>query len=276
MDNETDSLPSASRKGIQSINIGFSILAVLMDSAVPLPLKTISEKSGLSPSKIHSYLVSFTELGMVEQSEHTGFYSLGVLSLKLGLAYLNQADLFAVARPVMNRLAVEVGQTVFLGVWGNRGPTIVHRLDGPYSQTVFDLRIGSVLPLLSSALGRNFAAHLPEGVIAPLLQAELNNLPPSVRTGQVSDYPTSKAEAAALFQQVREQGVSVSRGLLLSDFTAISAPIFDYSHTLCAGLTIMGRTDVLDDALTGVPVNKLKAAAAEISRLRGMVASTTT
>ena len=51
-------------------------------------------------------------------------------------------------------LADKIGVTVFLGVWGNRGPTIIYRVDGPLSETVLDIRVGSVLPILRSAVGR--------------------------------------------------------------------------------------------------------------------------
>jgi DNA-binding IclR family transcriptional regulator len=65
------------RKGVQSIEIGFSILDVLANSTRPLPLKRISQLSHLPPSKVHSYLVSFTTLNMVRQDATSGHYGLG-------------------------------------------------------------------------------------------------------------------------------------------------------------------------------------------------------
>ncbi len=252
----------ALKKGIQSIDIGFSILTVLMKSAIPVPLKTISEKTGMSPSKIHSYLVSFCNLGMVEQNESTGFYSLGPYALKLGLGYLDQIDLFSVAKPLMYDLAVEIGQTLFLGVWGNRGPTIVYRVDGPYSQTIFDLRIGSVLPILDSALGLNFAANLPFSLIEPIIQSELKLSKNKARFKNEKDVKKH-------LETIRTEKISTCRGALLTDFTAISVPIFDYSGTITAGLTIMGRIDMLDDNPKGATANTLKMAGEKISLSRG-------
>ncbi|WP_369048156.1 IclR family transcriptional regulator [Tenacibaculum sp. UWU-22] len=251
------------KNGIQSINVGFSILDVLLKSPKPLPLKEISESSGLSPSKIHSYLVSFLNLGIVEQNTSTGFYSLGNYCLKLGLGYLDQVRLMAVCKPVMEELAHDLGHTVFLGVWGNRGPTIINRVDGAFSQTIFDLRIGSVLPLLTSALGKNFSAYLPETIINPMLIEEIQ------LNGNNSNFPNGLADIQEMLKNIREKGISQSRGGILSDYTAISVPIFDFSSTIIAGLTIMGRINRLDDRDDGNASKLLKEAGRKISIDRG-------
>lgn len=253
------------KNGIQSINVGFSILDVLLNSPKPLPLKEISERSGLTPSKIHPYLVSFLNLNIVEQNTNTGFYSLGNYCLKLGLGYLDQVELMAVCKPVMQELAHDLGHTVFLGVWGNKGPTIINRVDGAFSQTIFDLRIGSVLPLLSSALGKNFAAHLSETIITPMITKEI------AKNQNVLGIPKNLNEAEEMLKEIRLNGVSQSRGGILSDYTAISVPIFDFSRTIIAGLTIMGRVHRLDDRINGSASKLLKEAGRKISINRGFI-----
>lgn len=258
----------SARKGIQSIEIGFSILTVLMGSTRPLPLKTISSLSGLPPSKIHSYLVSFTALGVVTQQADTGRYGLGPLALKLGLGFLDQFDLFSATRPVMASLADEIGATVFLGVWGNRGPTIIYRVDGPLSETVLDIRVGSVLPILRSAVGRNLAAHMPTSIIRPLVTQELSQLAVGADRDSVDD-PHTLLTVEKMFEMVRSAGISRVRGGLMSDFTALSVPIFDYSGATYGALTVMGRYNSFDDDLAGPAAAKLKAACAEISTACG-------
>lgn len=253
------------KNGIQSIDVGFSILSVLVNSSTPLALKTISAKSGLSPSKIHSYLTSFINLGVVEQHVSTGFYSLGPTCLKLGLGYMDQVNILTASQPIMLDLAQDVGQTVFLGVWGNRGATIVNRVDGPYSHTIFDLRIGSVLPLLTSALGKNFAAHYPKSFIEPFIVEELE------RQGSFSGRLASLSEVYDMLDTVRANGISTSRGQLLSDFTSLSVPIFDFSNMIYAGLTVMGKIDVFDDRLDAKPAQLLKEAGRKLSALVGGV-----
>ncbi|SKB81968.1 transcriptional regulator, IclR family [Soonwooa buanensis] len=251
------------KRGIQSINVGFSILKALMQSQYPLPLKEISEQIGLSPSKIHSYLVSFQEEEMVQQNPETGFYSLGTSCLKLGLAYLDQFDLTELCKPHMRQLANDLGHTIFLGVWGNRGPTIIYRLDGTYSETLFDLRIGSVLPILTSAVGKNFAAHLPENRVMPSLIEELKS-----NKGELN-LDENLRNVEEMLATIKKDGISQGRAEMLSDLTAISVPIFDFSNNMIAGLTIMGKIGGLDDRINGSAAKMLKQAAFEISQKRG-------
>jgi len=247
------------QKGIQSIEVGFSIIDVLLKSSSPLPLKEISIRSGLTPSKIHSYLVSFSNLGLVEQDLNTNHYNLGPFALQLGLGYLEQVNLFSITKPIMEDMALKLNQTIFLGVWGNRGPTIIYRVDGVNSQAIFDLRIGSVLPILKSALGLNFAAHLSESVSKNFIDLEFST----------TDLYSTRAELNNALKTIRDNGVSKSNGKLLSDYTAISAPIFDFSGTMIAGLTVMGPVNKLNDTLTGNAVKILKEGALEISMSRG-------
>lgn len=260
---------SPQRKGIQSIEVGFSILSVLMASARPLALKTIAEKSGLSPSKIHSYLVSFCALGVVVQQPDSGLYGLGPYALKLGLGFLDQFDLFSATRPAMSRLAEDIGATIFLGVWGNRGPTIIYRVDGPLSQAVLDIRVGSVLPILRSAVGRNLAAHLPSSLVRPLIAAELERFMPGTTDSDTIENPQTPMTVEKMLEAIRETGISRCRGGLLSDFTALSVPIFDYSGSVYGALTVMGRFSHFDDSFDGVPATKLKDTCAEISSACG-------
>ena len=248
-------------KGIQSINIGFSILSILMASGNPMPLKELSRRSGFSPSKVHSYLVSFTNLEMVSQDPETGMYSLGPFALKLGMGYLDQVDLFSMAKPLMQKLAFELGHTIFLGVWGNRGPTIVFRIDGPESLAIFDLRIGSVLPLLNSALGLNFASHMSASTVESFIKHEL-------KIGGAHGFSNMKAVQETL-GEIRIRGISRSRGQLLSDFTALSVPVFDFSGSILAGLTVMGRIGVLDDDYDGKSARILKETGCQFSIARG-------
>lgn len=253
------------RKGIQSIEVGFSILSVLMKSARPQPLKLISQQSGLSPSKVHSYLITFCSLEVVVQHAEMGTYSLGPYALKLGLGFLDQFDLFSVTKPEMGRLAEELGVTIFLGVWGNRGPTIIYRVDGPVGQAVLEIRVGSVLPVLRSAIGHNLAAHLPISLVRPFINAELEQISPTSSSSDSIENPQTHVTVDRMLKNVRREGISRCRGGLLTDFTALSVPIFDYSGSVYGALTVMGRINSFDDSLEGEPARKLEETCCAIS-----------
>lgn len=258
-------VPKPKRRGIQSIEVGFKILDVLRKAGRPVPLRLIAEKTGFAVANIHHYMISFQEVGVVRQDTDTGFYGLGPYALKLGMAALEQFDVFTAARPVMANLATSVGHTVFLGVWGNRGPTIVYRIEGESSRPIVELRVGSVLPLTCSALGRNFLAHLPRSLTEELLQQELQGTESAQQQTPGLDAPISAAEVEALVTEIKAQGLSRCRNALLPHFTSLSAPVFDHFGEIVAAMTIMGPIGVLDDDMNGTIAKALKVGAEAIS-----------
>ncbi|MDA9510764.1 transcriptional regulator [Bradyrhizobium sp. CCBAU 11386] len=255
------------RRGIQSIEIGFKILDYLRTEMRPVPLKMIAANTGMSAANVHYYLVSFQAVGIVRQESDTGCYALGPYALKLGMAAIEQFDVFAVARPAMTELATTIGHTVFLGVWGNRGPTIIYRVEGGASRPIIELRVGSVLSLLRSALGRNFLAHLPRSLTGEMLDQELKE--ERSRETRVDDAPTTKAEVEEMMDTIRRDGISRCRDALLPNFTSLSAPIFDQGGFMIAAITMMGPIGILDDDLKGPTATALIAHARALSATAG-------
>src|SRR5512139_512284 len=160
------------RAGIQSVEVGFALLQALGEADGPLMLRDLARAADMSAAKAHRYLVSFQRLQLVVQDASSTRYDLGPAALKLGLASLERLDAVKLARERVARLMEEIGHTLALAVWGNHGPTIVHWEESPSAVTV-NLRLGDVMPLLSSATGRCFAAHVSREAIAPLLCTEL-------------------------------------------------------------------------------------------------------
>src|SRR5574343_872547 len=136
--------------GIQSVEVGFSLLDVLARAAGPLMLRDLAAAAGMSAAKAHRYLVSFQRLGLVAQDPLSTRYDLGPSALRLGLASLSRLDPVRLARARVDALLGETGHTMAIAVWGNQGPTIVHWSEAPQTVPV-SLRLGDVMPLLTSA-----------------------------------------------------------------------------------------------------------------------------
>lgn len=255
------------RRGIQSIEIGFRILDYLRTELRPVPLKMIAANTGMSAANVHYYLVSFQAVGIVRQEADTGCYALGPYALKLGMAAIEQFDVFTAARPAMTELATTIGHTVFLGVWGNRGPTIIYRVEGGASRPIIELRVGSVLSLLRSALGRNFLAHLPRSITEQMLDQELKE--ERSRHARIDDAPATKIEVEEMVAAIQRDGISRCRDALLPNFTSFSAPIFDQTGFMIAAITMMGPIGILDDDLKGTTATTLLAHARALSATAG-------
>ena len=85
------------RAGIQSVEVGFTLLQALAGAGRALMLKDLAGTAGMSAAKAHRYLVSFLRLDLVVQDAR-GRYDLGPAALHLGLATLQRQDPVRLAR----------------------------------------------------------------------------------------------------------------------------------------------------------------------------------
>ena len=248
------------RAGIQSVEVGFALLQVLAQGPGAWMLRDLAARAGMPAAKAHRYLVSFQRLGLVVQDSRTTRYDLGPAALQLGLSALARLDGVRLARERVPALVEEIGHTVALAVWGNHGPTMVHWEESAQSVTA-NLRLGDVMPLLSSATGRCFAAHMAPEAVAPLLQEELAGATRMRRT----DLPSTMAEVNALLAEVRVRGAARVVDTLLPGIVAFCAPVFDADGHLVLGVTTLGSIATFDPAWDGAIDTALRAATVRLS-----------
>jgi len=183
----TDETSERGQRGIQSVEVGGQLLIALAHSGRPMALKDLAREAGMAPAKAHPYLVSFGKLGLIAQDEASGRYGLGPLAMQLGLISLQQFDPVRMATPLLRELAQELGHTMAVAVWGNRGATIVRIEEAPSAVHV-NMRHGTVMTLRGTASGMLFAAHLPrEQVLATLAGVELEDGPAKADAFRVVD-----------------------------------------------------------------------------------------
>jgi DNA-binding IclR family transcriptional regulator len=248
------------RAGIQSVEVGFGLLQALGAAPGPLMLRDLARAANMSAAKAHRYLVSFQRLQLVVQDAASTRYDLGPAALQLGLASLSRLDAMKLARERIAPLMEQVGHTLALAVWGNHGPTIVHWEESPQAVTV-NLRLGDVMPLLSSATGLCFAAYAPKEAIAPMLREEMARAQKQGRT----DIPATLAEVRALLDEVRRRGGARVADTLLPGIVGFCLPVFDSDGHMALGMVALGPTGSFDSDWGGAVEGPLRAAANQLS-----------
>jgi len=247
-------------RGIQSVEVGGQLLIALAHHGRPLALKDLARAADMPPAKAHPYLVSFIKLGLVEQDGSSGRYGLGPLALQLGLISLQQYEPVRLATPRIEELAQQIGHTVAIVVWGNRGPTVVRVAEAP-SPVHISMRHGTVMSLRGTASGRLFAAYLPLAQVLAAIAAE-----------DLFDAPAPEgidAELAALLAQTREAGIGSSRDGAVIGVSALAAPVFDDRGRIAISLTAIGPSGSFDLDLGGDMALALRRAGVELSRQLG-------
>ena len=250
-----DQASTRAPRGIQSVEVGGALLVALAHVGRPLPLKDLAQAAGMAPAKAHPYLVSFIKLGLVSQESEGGRYGLGPLAMQLGLISLQQYDPVRLATPAIETLAAELGQTVAIAVWGNRGPTVVRVAEAP-SPVHVSMRHGTVMSLRGTASGRVFAAHLPPGEVRAALEL-------------IGENHRLDAPFQTLLAEVRATGLASTQDAVVPGISALAAPVFDQQQRIVLCLTVLGPSMGFDLSAGGRMAVPLKQAARQLSRQLG-------
>src|SRR5471032_2039327 len=256
----SDPAEEKSRSGIQSIEVGFRLLDVLTNEPRAMMLRDLAQRAGMSPAKAHRYLVSFLRLGAVSQDPVSGRYELGGFALQMGLARLARVDGVKLARIALTGLRDRLDLTVGIAVWGNQGPTMVHWMESSHPAKA-SLKLGDVMPLLSSATGLLFAAYLPSSKTAAMLERELAD---SRRSSHMSG-PRTREEVERVLADVRQHEAARVEGMLLPTIHAFCMPVFDSTGDLALGLVALGHEGAFDIRWGGEIDTALRECAGQLS-----------
>nr|WP_100228015.1 IclR family transcriptional regulator [Cupriavidus basilensis] len=233
------------RQRVQSAQTGMTVLKGLANLGGRASLTALATRIGESPAKVHRYLASLIDEGLVAQESVSQQYFLGVEAMLIGLAAMRQVDPIRIAEPSLIRLRERLDVTCFVAVMGNKGPTIV-RFEEPGLPVTVNVRVGSVLSMLWSATGRALLGLLDEPRVRAMAQEELAAAPADLRAQLDRDDPIG-----ALRREVQAAGCAVVRDTNLKGISAVAAPLYDYTGRICAVLTALGATGGFDASMDG-------------------------
>ena len=295
------------QRGIQSIEVGGTLLQALAHQGRPMALKDLAQAAGMASAKAHPYLVSLGKLGLIAQEAASGRYGLGPLALQLGLISLQQFDPIRLASARLADLAAETGHTVAVAVWGGRGPTIVRVEEAPLPVHVH-MRHGTVMSIRRTATGRLFAAHMPLAEVRAALAAEAAwdralaagagasaGAKSSARAAAAAGFTTGARAAAAeglsagavsrngpparidgelrvAMEQARHDGLAAIVDGAVAGVSAMAVPVFDDHGRMLLALTAIGPGPAFDTRLDGGVARALRGAARALSGVAGRVA----
>jgi DNA-binding IclR family transcriptional regulator len=256
------SLPVTPRRrpGVQSVEVGASLLRALADADGPRSLSALARAAGMSSAKAHRYLVSYVQAGIVVQSERNGAYDLGPLAVRLGLAALERFDVVRVAGERLGELRDAVDATTSLSMWTDAGPTVA-RIELSRHPVTLAVRIGTAYPLLTTATGHIYLAFGERAVIRDRIAHELV----AARSAAVPGVPEDETGVERLREEVRERRLARVEQTFLVGVSAMAGPLFHQDGRLAAAVTIVGRPGVLDLGWDGRTARAIEAFTAACS-----------
>jgi DNA-binding IclR family transcriptional regulator len=254
----------AERSGVQSVAIAATILKTLAAEGGVAPLKRLSSATGMPRAKVHRYLASLRGSGLIAQDAESGEYRIGPAAITVGLVGLGRTGPVRQLLDALPRLRDRINETVTAAIWSENGPTLITMEECDRAVTM-NVRIGTVLPLSASAIGRVFLAELPSSMTQRLLSAEH-------KAGRAfASAPPTDKQLAKLLSDIRTHGISVGYGAMLPGVDAMAAPVFDYRGKLAAVICAVGLFEGIASSADQHVRRSLTDAARELSKQLGFV-----
>jgi DNA-binding IclR family transcriptional regulator len=218
------------RRGIQSVEVAYRILAVLQRSQQAMALKEIARLAGLTTSAANNYLVSLVRVGLAATDEKQGYYRLGPGALSLGISAIQQIDGFEIVRREVTALRDTTRRSAAVTTWTDDGPISLFKQDGD-QRGAFEFRTG-LISLLTTAAGRIYAACLPPSLTAPLINQQW-----SMAFGGKPDLTKFREDAK---RELKRKGYSTIVRADLAGYVSIAAPVIDWNDDVRFTLSLAG------------------------------------
>jgi len=210
---------SAGDQFVQSLARGLSVIRAFDHDHREMTLSEVAERVDLSRATTRRFLSTLVDLGYVRTDGR--LFALTPQVLQLGAAYLSGLGLPRVARPHLERLSAQIGQSTSAAVLDGADIVFVARVAARRIISV-DITVGSRFPAGATSMGRVLLAGLPE--------AEL-----SLRL------PDSDALSAEL-ESVRRQGWAAVDQELEPGLLSIAVPVRDGDARTVAALGVSAST----------------------------------
>lgn len=205
-----------------------------------LSLSELSRRVDLPKSTAHTLVQTLASDGFLERDTKSGHYVLGPRMLRMLGRLPDQFELPRVARPMMEVLVDEVGETAILGVRSGTSIIYVEQVEAP-QYIRYAAPLGEARPLYSSSIGKLFIAAMSPAALEELMSES----PPGRLTESTKTVPD---EIVAECREVSALGHALNREETIEGVMAVAAPIYrgtGEKTTLLAGLSVAGPADRL-------------------------------
>ncbi len=221
---------AADKNVVQSLAKGFRVLAAFTADRPELALAECARAAELDNATAFRLLNTLVQLGYVEKIPGTKKFRLTLKCLGLGFNAIARTDLRSLARPLLRGIVGQGIEAASVGVPDWPDMVYVERVQAGLVRLGIEVRIGSRVPVHSSAIGQAVLAFLPpETQRSVLAAAPRQKLTPHT----ITDIDALLHRLAA----VRAQGVALSDQENVSGLRVLAAPVLDADGVPIAALS---------------------------------------
>lgn len=250
----------------QSVERILAILELLAAGAEGAGLAELARVIDAPKSSLISLLAGMLAGGYLTK-DAGGTYRLGPRMFSLAMRVVGSLDLASLARPVLEQLVADTGETALLGALAPSGDLAIY-IDKVESRSSvrYTVSLGEQRELYSSSIGKLLLAHMPPAQ----QQAYLRCHPLKAFTDHtITSAPVLRQE----LERIRAQGFAQTRGERVVGADAIAAPVFGVGRQVLAALVVAGPSERMRGNWDGCRRHLMAAAAQLSQRMTGHAAA---
>jgi IclR family pca regulon transcriptional regulator len=226
-------LETTSKSFIQSLGKGFRVLEAFTAEMPELVLAEVARRTGTDNATAFRVLNTLVMLGYVEKVSGTRKFRLTLKCLDLGYNAIARSDLRTLAQPILRALVGEVNEAASIGVLDGADILYVERIQAGLARLGVDVRIGSKVPVYSTAVGQAIIAWLPRAVQVQILESRPRD--------KLTDHTLVDLDALlSRLDQVRARGYALSDQENVFGLRVLAAPVLGLDGAPVAALSVAG------------------------------------
>jgi DNA-binding IclR family transcriptional regulator len=231
---------------VQVLERALAIVDVLAHQRREASLAEIAALVNVHKSTVHRLTLTLERHGYVERNPQTGQYRLGLRLFDLGTLAVARFNIRDRARPHLEKLMYNAGETVHLCVLDGGEVLYLDKVE-PNRSVRLSSTVGHRTPAHCTAVGKAMLAYLPETDVDAVLQRH------GMKRFTVKTLCTP-AELKAELKSIRDRGHSVDDEEHEEGVRCIAAVVRDYSGAPAAAISVSAPSFRL-------PVEKISALA---------------
>ena len=256
---EAEAVSASPRRGprrVQAVEHCIDVLDCMSKAGRPIGVSDLARKTGRSKATVHHLLSTLEERRFVMQDPESSLYRLGWALYELGSSVVRDVELTRVARPYLDRLAAQTGESVLLGILDHDSVLYLDRGEAPGGLSMV-ANAGRRGPLHATASGKVLLAFSNDTRLIERVLA--GNLPKLTKTTI-----TSPEALRRQFAQVRTKGYAACWQEREVGLSSVAVPVRNYTGQVAGSLTLAGPASRLTPRTLAAHLSPLRIAARDI------------
>jgi DNA-binding IclR family transcriptional regulator len=196
-------------------------------------IRDISSMTGFPSSTVHRIAATLVKRQYFNQDPVTKNYSLSLRFLELGTKVQQQFDLPTIARPHLQKLMSETGESANLVILDGDSAMYLDQVQSNKSMLKIFTQLGTRVPLYSTGVGKLFLSRWSKAELDSYLK----------RTRLICHTPNTLTRRSRILnelEQISVRGFSVDNEEMEAGVRCVAALVFDHQQQVVAAISISG------------------------------------